>query len=127
MIEIQNHTHSAKAETPALGHVRPSMDICTRIAAKHGLSYRQILRQGKHKEVVRARQEFWLELVLGLGYSLPKAGRATGGHDHTTVLYGIRRFAAEHFATRGKAGIEEICAAWLLSDMPSMADAGGVT
>lgn len=113
MIEIQNHTHSAKAEIPTLGHVRPSMDICTRIAAKHGLSYRQILRQGKHKEVVRARREYWMELVMVLGYSLPKAGRATGGHDHTTVLYGIRQLATEHLGTPGKARIEEIRTAWL--------------
>ena len=102
--------------------VRPSSDICVRIAHKHGVSYAQVLGQSKKREVVRARQEFWLELVLGLGYSLPKAGRVTGGHDHTTVLYGIRKFGVDHLGTAEKAGIEDIRAAWILSDLPSLAE-----
>lgn len=103
--------------------VRPSSDICVRIAHKHRVSYAQVLGQSKKREVVRARQEFWVELLFGLGYSLPKAGRVTGGHDHTTVLYGVRRFGMDHLGTSPKAGLEEIRAAWVASDIPCLADA----
>jgi chromosomal replication initiation ATPase DnaA len=44
--------------------------------------------------------------------SLPQAGRIIGKRDHTTVLYGLRRYAAEAFGTHPKAGLAEIREAW---------------
>lgn len=57
-----------------------------------------ILRPCKRRESVRARWAFWYHLVIIEGWSLPRAARRIK-YDHTTVLYGLRRYASEHLGT----------------------------
>ena len=66
--------------------------------------------------VVRARQDAWFELVIVEGVSLPTAGYATAGkwHNfhHTTVLYGVRSYAARTLGTPSKASLNQIRSAY---------------
>lgn len=43
--------------------------------------------------LVRARQALYFALRVGLGWSFPMIGKAVGGRDHTTVMYGVKRVA----------------------------------
>lgn len=68
---------------------------------------------------VKPRWDLWFRLVIVEGskdpkdgYSLPKAGRVTGNHDHTTVLCGVRKFGARHYGTDPKASLDAIRAAY---------------
>lgn len=78
--------------------------IAEQVAAKHGVSFKEMCSRTRRHPVVAARQEaFWRirkeVYVLGKPMSLPEIGRRFGKHDHTTVLHGIRkhqeRMAAE--------------------------------
>jgi len=40
--------------------------------------------------------------------SLPLAGKIVGRRDHTTVFYGLRKWAAEHLGTPPKARLAQI-------------------
>jgi chromosomal replication initiation ATPase DnaA len=44
--------------------------------------------------------------------SLPAVGKIVGRRDHTTVFYGLRKWAAEHLGTHSKARLAEIRDAW---------------
>lgn len=61
-------------------------------AAYYNLPPSALLTPSKRPEIVIARWHYWTRLVCEAGYSLPMAGRATGGHDHASVLYGIRKY-----------------------------------
>ena len=50
-----------------------------------------IVNKDRHPHLVSRRWMFWEEMIRVTGCSLSAAGNATGGHDHATVLYGIRR------------------------------------
>ena len=52
------------------------------------------------RKVSRARWMVWRELRRA-GMSLPEAGAATGGHDHTSVLAGVRKLGQEEILVRG--------------------------
>jgi len=71
------------------------------------VSVSDVACQDKRPVIVRLRWAFWFHLTAIAGWSLPMAGLRTG-HDHTTVLYGIRKHAAEHFGTDPQAGLETI-------------------
>lgn len=104
--------------------IRPSDGIAQAVAKKHGIDPKAFKTWNKTVKIVRARQEFWFELVFGMGYSLPKAAAVTG-HDHTSTLHGVRMFAAREFNTPAKAGLDEIRAAWMASDAQCLAEQAG--
>lgn len=66
------------------------------------------------KEAVAARRMIWWELVIVNRWSLPRAGAHTGGHDHTTVLYGIWKEGHDRYGLPMKTPLDEIRSAWVL-------------
>jgi|TARA_X000001316_G_C920639_1_gene34825 hypothetical protein len=73
--------------------------------AKKPLSY--IMTPCNKREAVEARWAFWFYLVIEEGWSLTRSARRIK-YDHTTVLYGLRKYAAEHLGTDPKATLEDI-------------------
>jgi chromosomal replication initiation ATPase DnaA len=71
------------------------------------VSFSEIACQTKNRIIVRHRWAFWYHLVVRCDWTLPMAGRRTG-HDHTTVLYGVRKHAEEVLGTDADAGLEDI-------------------
>jgi chromosomal replication initiation ATPase DnaA len=82
----------AQSSAAAVPHLR-LIDIGKTIAARHRVPLDTIRSKTKLRQVVRARQEYWVALQ-DAGLSLTRAGQITGGHDHTTVLYGVRQHRA---------------------------------
>lgn len=68
--------------------------IVAQVAAKHGISVRELTSRGRHRYIAWARQEAMARLRDMTAWSLPKIGDYLGGLDHTTVLYGIRQHQA---------------------------------
>lgn len=70
----------------------------TRACEFAGVPLETIMTPCKRQPWVRARWAFWYHLVIVEGWSLPRAARRVK-YDHTTVLYGLRRYAAETLGT----------------------------
>jgi hypothetical protein len=68
--------------------------ISSAIAARHGVSLRDLLRSKRRfKYLVQARWEIMWTLRRELpDWSLPRIGKFMGGLDHTSVLHGIRQY-----------------------------------
>lgn len=79
---------------------------------EYGMTLKELAPGGKSMNQVTARRIVWWELVVAHDWSLPKAGLHTGGHDHTTVLHGIRREAQKKYGLPMTSTIAEIRAAW---------------
>jgi len=56
--------------------------------------------------------------------SLPQAGKIVGRRDHTTVLYGLRRWASEELGTRSNASCAEIRLAYTAKSRDNRAAVG---
>ena len=76
-----------------------------------------LLGPSKCQKHVRPRCELYARLLCEpFGFrdgnvvyrSLPQAGKIVGKRDHTTVLYGLRRYAAEMLGTAPKARLATI-------------------
>ena len=65
--------------------------IIAEVASKYQVSISEICSHRRHREVVIARQEAMYRCKEETTCSLPMIGRALGGKDHTTVIYGIRK------------------------------------
>ncbi|KQU95255.1 helix-turn-helix domain-containing protein [Devosia sp. Root105] len=75
-------------------------EIIDEVVAKHRVSRVELSGSSRRAPVTAARREAsWRirheVLVNGRQISLPEIARHLGGRDHTTVLYNIRRYAAE--------------------------------
>ena len=68
-------------------------DIIERVAEKHGFSASDLKGRGRRSALNIARQEAMYEAYLSGRWSYAQIGRALGGRDHTTVLFGVRRHA----------------------------------
>lgn len=79
-----------------------------------GMKLDEIAPGTRTKESVAARRMIWWELVIAHRWSLPKAGAHTGGHDHSTVLYGICKIASERYGLPPRTPLETIRYAWVL-------------
>ena len=90
------------------------------VCAAHGLTREQMRGWSKTQKHVNARKDLWFRLVIVEGWSFPEAGRMTR-KDHTTVLYGLRRYAAEMLGTPPKARLDEIREAWHAAQMQGLA------
>lgn len=93
-----------------LGAARPltAREIIDEVVAKHGIERAELAGSSRRAPVTAARREAsWRirheVLVNGRQISLPEIARHLGGRDHTTVLYNIRRYAAE-LATQALPG-----------------------
>lgn len=75
---------------------RPVRDIAIEVSAETGIPVADIYGRSRRAPIVRARRMVW-QRARSQGLSLPQIGRTTG-HDHTTVLHGLRRIEAEELA-----------------------------
>lgn len=73
----------------------PTIDSIIRAVAEyHHIKPAHILSPCRFREYAWPRQEaYWLAREL-TGRSLPEIGRAFGGRDHTTIIFGIRAVEA---------------------------------
>jgi len=78
---------------------QPMHAIIAQVAEKHGLTYREMLARRRARKIAWARQEAMWRCARETTESLPNIGRALGGYDHTTVLYGVRRHEERMSAT----------------------------
>jgi len=103
--ELLRRRAKLRSEIEALGvawspiAVRPS-EIIDLVAAKHGVSAKEIIGKSRRAPMVEARQEaMWLlreqrKADGNYRFSSPRIGQILGGRDHTTILWGIARHAA---------------------------------
>ncbi|KQW83542.1 hypothetical protein ASC89_27750 [Devosia sp. Root413D1] len=107
-----DYREPAPYETMEFGPVvvRPltAREIIDEVVAKHRISRVELSGSSRRAPVTAARREAsWRirheVLVNGRQISLPEIARHLGGRDHTTVLYNIRRYAAELEARAGDA------------------------
>ena len=90
--------------TPPLPLVGPSEPIpatvpvwrrvLIEVARKHGLAVADLTGPRRARKIVAARQEAYYRMRTETMLSLLQIGQRLGGKDHTTVLYGIRRYEA---------------------------------
>jgi chromosomal replication initiator protein len=72
--------------------VRPTMhSIALEVARKHGISLDEIRGMCRERDLCAARWEAWVRCKR-LGFSSTRIGRFFGDRDHSTILYGIRRY-----------------------------------
>lgn len=69
-------------------------DIAEDVCRKRGISINDFMSARRTKNVAMARQEAYWRAREETRASLPQIGRAYGGRDHTTILWGIRRHQA---------------------------------
>ena len=81
--------------------------IITRIAAQHGLTLEQVIGYDKHQAVAVPRQQVWLDVSLELGWTTTQLGRRLN-RDHSTIIYGRQKAAAERYGLPPKASWESI-------------------
>lgn len=81
------------ATSVQVGRVRIA-EIKNRIAARHGITIDEMESTSRDTRFARARQEVMYFAHALSAQSLPAIGRALGDRDHTTVLHGVRAFAA---------------------------------
>jgi chromosomal replication initiator protein len=65
------------------------------VAEHYNLNEADLIGRNRHKEVALARQMVMYLAREETNASLPKIGQALGGRDHTTVLYGSEKIAAQ--------------------------------
>jgi hypothetical protein len=87
------------------------------IESLYGLSLKDIKNHDKRPEIVQARQHFWFLLCVEDSWSFPRLGKKTG-HDHTTVIYGVKMFAHYLLGTPKRSSLRAIIKAyWLAAGM----------
>jgi hypothetical protein len=89
--------------------------VLHRVVNLHNVPVELIKSTRMFAPVVKARRDAWYELVIVEGLSLPTASYVTSGkwHNfhHTSVLYGVRSYAAKTVGTPPKASLNQIRAA----------------
>jgi len=86
--------HHVATVGPNIRTAKPSAKfIIHQVAAQHGLQPDDLTGQARFGPLVKARQEAMYRLSKETRLSSSQIGKALGGRDHTTVLYGIARHA----------------------------------
>lgn len=80
----------------------------------YGFSFKEIKQKTKIGHIAYARNHFWLLLCVEASWSYPRIARLTG-HDHTSVLSGIRWISREFFGTPLKSSLFTITKAYWLA------------
>lgn len=85
---------------PAVARPTTAREIIDEVVTNHRISRVELSGSSRRAPVTAARREAsWRirheVLVNGRQISLPEIARHLGGRDHTTVLYNIRRYAAQ--------------------------------
>jgi chromosomal replication initiator protein len=74
-------------------------ELIREVAAKHNISTEYLIGHTRRAGVAWARFEIMHRARLELGMSYQLIGRVLGGRDHTTVMYGVKRY--EEYRNRG--------------------------
>jgi len=69
---------------------RPSGVIVEEVAAKHGITYEDVVGHSRKRAIVLARREAIYRMRTETPLSLQQIGKALGGKDHTSVLHALR-------------------------------------
>ena len=91
----QRRAKEILAQTAHRAASRPSHPvrlIVAEVAARCGVTIADIRSTRRAREIVEARHEVFWRCRHETSHSLPAIARLTGNFDHTTVLYGIRRY-----------------------------------
>lgn len=100
---------------PAESHIQAVMQ-------EYNLPRWELIGPSKCQHLMLPRRELYMRLLctplkwIGgapVYRSLPQVGGLVGGRDHTTVLYGIRHYAAEFLGLPWKSSLAKIRAAWI--------------
>lgn len=68
--------------------------IIRHVLERHNISHAELIGKRRVKHIIAARQEaYWL--LREQGYSLHQIGQRLGNRDHTTILSGVRAYAAK--------------------------------
>ena len=74
-------------------------ELIREVAATHNISTEYLIGHTRRAGVAWARFEIMHRARLELGMSYKLIGRVLGGRDHTTIMYGVRRY--ETYRNRG--------------------------
>jgi len=69
----------------------PWKRICIEVAAKHNISYRELISERQHKNLAYARFEAMYRMQRELEMSFPAIGRRLHRH-YSTVIHGVKRW-----------------------------------
>lgn len=89
----------------------PIKRIILEVCEKHNVRYLGIVGKRRSRSIAWPRQEVYWRAYNETGASLPEIGRALGFRDHTTVMHGVRAYAARNgvqtgLRSRGKYGAD---------------------
>jgi hypothetical protein len=73
--------------------VETAKAIRAAVAARHGLSLTDLDSDCRRKAIVTARHEAWYLICRDTILSYPRIARMSGGKNHTSVFYGVRKHA----------------------------------
>ena len=67
--------------------------IVQEVAAKHGVTFEEIVSMRRQQHIVDARNEVYFRLRNETTWSFPSIGRFLGDRDHSSVMCGARKHA----------------------------------
>ncbi len=67
--------------------------IIDQVAEAHGLRLNELFGRNRRRAVVTARHEAWHRLRHETSMSLIEIGKKTGGFDHSTIFWGVKKHA----------------------------------
>jgi chromosomal replication initiation ATPase DnaA len=109
-MSIQTTEGLTKHGPPAEAHIQAIMQ-------EYQITRTDLLGPRKDAYCMPARQQLYVRLLCDpfrwvagepVYRSLPQVGKIVGKRDHTTVLYGLRRYAVQNLDLRAKPSVAEI-------------------
>lgn len=103
-------------------HLPPAYCMATvkrqaaKITEETGVTLEQLCTPSKRRYIVAARWDLWAALMLQEGWTTWRMAHRFNV-DHTTALYGLRKWAVDRLGTAPKATLAEIRAAWEAQQM----------
>lgn len=80
----------------------PMHSIIAEVAAKHGVTYMDMVSARRGKDIVLARHEAYYRCRNETSHTYPEIGRAFGGRDHTTIMAGEKRHVERNPHLQGR-------------------------
>lgn len=71
-------------------------ELLRQVIDAHKIEFNELISDRRNQKLVKARFELYWKLKTFTSMSYPEIGRFLGGRDHTTILYGVRKYAREH-------------------------------
>lgn len=99
--------------TPTIKYLPPAYSMAAvrkhaaRIKEETGVTLEQLCTPSKKQFIVKARWQLWADLLLLEGWTSWRMAHRFD-MDHTTILYGLRKWATERYGTPPKATLAEI-------------------